>query len=264
VFVEGVQFRLVHVRIAAGAVATPELLRNHVAAMAFAVGDAERGEFLSNPFGAAPEAYGLVDELRETCLTTGEVPLAVLAWTATNGIEFVDLWTVRRRLVRPAGDTRWPLLIGDRARAEGEAMFLQFQAHALDIVQTVAAAASIAATDRFEFLPPVGMIPIRAAGSVRGFNAGTFFGAQASTRAELTDAQILRSLLQEALVHEPITVGGKERIQLYLLWENVQAIRSGASTQLALVFAKDTVPYRGIARFGNATWDLSRFAQTVM
>jgi hypothetical protein len=262
VFVEGVRFRLTRVAIAAGEVATAELLRNHVAARSFGVFAAARSDFLSNPFGPAAAGWGLVDDLRKSCLDRGEVPLAVLAWTASKGIEFVDLWSVRRRTTTPLATPRWPFLVGDRVRAEAEAMFLQFEAHATDLTLTTAAR-TMAAADSFEYLPPVGIIPIIATGSPQGFNAGAFFGEQASTRAEITDAQILRSLLHEGLLHEPIEVGAKERIQLYLLYENVRAFRQGP-TQLALVFAKDTVPYRGIARFGDAYWDLSRFAQTVM
>jgi hypothetical protein len=264
VFVEGVTFRLIRVRIGADEVPSRQLLRNHVAAKSFGVGDEKRVGFLSNPFGAAPAGYGLVDELRP-CLTSAEVPLGVLAWTATGGIQFVDTWAVRRRIVAPAADERWPLLLGDRARAESEAMFLQFERYAGDLVESLASPRTLAATDRFEYLPPVGMIPIVGSPSSRGFNAGAFFGTQASTRAEMTDARLFRSLLHEGLLHEPIEVGaGKEQIQLYLLWENVTAVRQGTSAQLALVFAKNTIPYRGIARFGDAYWDLSRFAQSVL
>jgi hypothetical protein len=263
VFVEGVTFRLIRVRVGADE-ATPQRLRSHVAAKAFGIGDEKRQRFFSNPFGDEPSAYGLVDELRG-CLTTAQVPLAVLAWTAVDGIQFVDTWAVRRRIVEPAADVRWPLLVGDRARAESEAMFLQFETHARNLVDSTASPQTVAAADRFEYLPPVGIIPILGAPTSRGFNAGTFFGDQASTRAEMTDARIFRSLLHEGLLHEPIDVGaGKERIQLYLLWENVTAVRHGTSLQLALVFAKNTIPYRGIARFGDAYWDLSRFAQSVL
>jgi len=264
VFVEGVTFRLVRVKIGSGEVSKPSLLRSHVAARAFGVGSTERTVFDGNPFGPQPARYGLVDELRDGCLTPAEVPLCALAWTAAAGIEFVDLWSVRRRIVAPPADTRWPLLAGDRVRAEAEAMFLQFQAHAVELSSALGNANELAASDRFEYLPPVGMIPIVGAGPNRGFNAGTFFGRQASTRAEMTDAGVLRALVAEGSYHDPIRVGGSERVQLYLLWENVEAIRAGDSTQLALVFAKQTIPFHGIARFGDAAWELSRFAPTVL
>src|SRR6185436_6561030 len=105
----------------------PALLRSHVAARAFGVGDSARTSFDANPFGPPPSRYGLVDELLGGCLTSAEVPLCALAWTAAGGIQFVDLWAVRRRIVEPAADGRWPLLTGDRTVAEAEAMLLQFQ-----------------------------------------------------------------------------------------------------------------------------------------
>jgi hypothetical protein len=171
---------------------------------------------------------------------------------------------VRRRIVAPAADDSWPLLVDDRARAESEALFLEFQEHVEDLTTSVGNLQSLAASDRFEFLPAVGILPIIGTGSTRGFNVDVFFGGQTPTHAEMTDASILRPLLNEGLLHEPIAVDGKERIQLYLLWENVQAVRDGTVGQLAVVFAKDTVPYRGIARFGDAYWKFSRFAETVL
>jgi hypothetical protein len=264
VFVEGVRFRLVRVNVRSADVATHELLRSHVAARAFGVSVPAHDAFARNPFGPPPVRYGLVDELGASCLTTAEVPLAVLAWTAAAGIEFVDLWAVRRRLVAPAADRRWPLLVSDRAAAEREAMLLQFQAHALDLAATIGSPEDMAARDRFEYLPPVGLLPILGGSNDRGFNAGVFFGDQASTRAELIDAGVVRALMAEGALHDPIEVGGSEAIQLYLVWENVRAIRAGDVSQLALVFAKHTIPYRGIARFGDATWEISRFAPTVI
>jgi hypothetical protein len=263
VFVEGVRFRLVRVNVRSSDVAASELMRSHVAARAFGVGVPERDAFARNPFGPAPVRYGLADDLAGSCLRPDEVPLAVLAWTAAAGIEFVDLWAVRRRLTSPAADRRWPLLVGDRAAAEHEAMLLQFQSHVLDLIATIGTPETIAAPDRFEYLPPVGMIPILGGRVDGGFNAGVFFGDQASTRAEMTDAGVVRALMAEGALHDPIEVGGSERIQLYLVWENVRAIRAGTVGQLALVFAKHTIPYRGIARFGDATWEISRFAPTV-
>jgi hypothetical protein len=262
--VEGVTFRLVRIPLDAGIASKPGLVRNRIAGRAFGIGAERRERFFSDPFGPEPADYGLVDELLVGCLTPSEVPLAVLVWTAADGIAFVDMWSVRRRLTAPAADDAWPLLVGDRARAEAEALFLEFQEHIEDLTTSVGNLQTLQASDRFEFLPPVGALPIIGTGSTRGFNADVFFGDQAPTHAEMTDSSIFRPLLHEGLLHEPIAVDGKERIQLYLLWENVQAVRAGKVGQLAVVFAKDTVPYRGIARFGDAYWKFSRFAETVL
>ncbi len=263
VFVDGVAFRLVKARIRAGEVPAPALLRSYVAARAFGVGAAARTDFDGNPFGPPPLSYGLVDELLGGCLTAAEVPLCALAWTASGGIQFVDLWSVRRRIVAPPADTRWPLLTGDRTVAEADAMLLQFQAQAGALADASATTVKLAAADRFAYLPPVGMIPIPGGGGNRGFDPEPFFGAQGSSSAEMTDAAMLRVLVAEGSRHATIPLDGSERVQLYLLWENVEAVRAGRSRQLALVFAKSTIPFRGIPRYGAASWDLSRFAPTV-
>ncbi len=57
----------------------------------------------------------------------------MIGWTADAGIEFVDLWSVRRRVTRPAAEDQFAPFAGDRRRAEGEAMFLQFQAAISDL-----------------------------------------------------------------------------------------------------------------------------------
>src|SRR5207248_3320284 len=61
------------------------------------------------------------------CLGDDEVPLALLHWTGTAGLIYVDRWAVRRRVTRLDEAPRWPLLTADRVLAEGEASFLQFQ-----------------------------------------------------------------------------------------------------------------------------------------
>ena len=59
-------------------------------------------------------------------------------------------------------------------------------------------------------------------------------------------------------------LGSEERIQLYLIHENEAAVAAGTASQAALVFAKHTLSYRGIARFGAAKFGRSRFAPRVI
>ena len=63
------------------------------------------------------------------------------------------------------------------------------------------------------------------------------------------------------IAHEPIAVGGAEPVQLYLLWESELAVRSGTSTQAVLVFAKQTIPYRGSRRYGYARFGAGRVSR---
>jgi hypothetical protein len=71
-------------------------------------------------------------------------------------------------------------------------------------------------------------------------------------------------LLHEATYHEPMAVNATGKIQLYVIWENLQAVKQQQSNQLALVFASPTLHYRGVARYGYALWDVSRFAPSVI
>ena len=250
-------------------------LRNLLAYACFGT-ETQQG-FFSDPFqlinGESPYiAYGALDALRSIgSLTDCDVPLALLYWTL-NGIQFVDAWSVRRRLIEPAVTAHWPLLLGDRRAGEAEAMFLQFEEQIHDIRTKESNLASLVVTQRFAYLPPVGLLPIvgsillpiPASGSPVGFDVQTFFSSLASQDVALTDGNLLRSLQHEALYHEPIDLSTTTRIQLYLIWENIKAIEAQKSSQLALVFASHTLPYQGVARFGYAHWHLSRFAPLVI
>lgn len=278
--VDGVQFRLVQLDMTAGELNDQNHLRNLVAYKCF--GGSATKTFVSDPFGAEVKQYGLLDSLRPNRLTDCDVPLAVLFWTASGGIKFVDNWPVRRRLTANAANDRWSLLMDDRRASEAEAMFSQFEDQIEDIRlnELQATLASIAAPQRFSFLPPAGLLPVTDAGLLFGANAGlvrlagppspsgfnpqTFFGEHASKDVAITDGDLLRSLLRESFSHEPIDLCRSEKIQLYLIWENVQAVEQGQTSQLALVFASHTLPYIGVARFGRAIWKLSRFAPRVI
>jgi hypothetical protein len=270
--VEGVQFRLVGVPNMSAEELAPAFasrLRSHVAHLMLGTGDASRKRFRVDPFGPRVTTYGRLDEmLAAGLLTTGEVPLAALAWTESHGLQFVDLWAVRRRLTRRTETDQVPdglvgqaaiprpPLGGDRARSEAEALARQFERHVEDLRTTVALE-TLVASSTFEYLPAVGLLPL-ARGSSRGVVPETFFGAQGSRDGATVDASLVPPLLHEGLAHEPIEVGGAESIQLYLLWESELAVLTGTSTQAALVFAKQTIPYRGTRRYGYARFGAGR------
>lgn len=257
--VDTVQFRLIEMTSADASDLVKA--RNRIAYQCFGYPGA--ASFFQDPLNASG-ARGLIDGMRPTFLTPCDVPLAVILWTATNGLVFVDNWAARRRPARRAVTDILPPLTGDRRLSEGEAMVLQFE----DQIRTIRASESnlgaISAVDRFDFLPPLGLIPVLGAGSPAGFDTNTFFGALASRDIAPLDAGGLRSLAHDAIYQEPIPVGASGKIQLYQLWDNVQAVASGASRQLVVVFASPALSYRGIARFGRAQWNVSRFAPRVI
>jgi hypothetical protein len=254
--------------------------RNGLAYACFGVEQLEA--YPANPFEFLSQtpSYGLIDQARSAGLLTDcEVDLALLYWTP-GGLQFIDMWSVRRRLTHGAITEQWPLLAGDRRRSEAESMFLQFQDQVQSIIANTSDPSSVTADTYFMYLPPAGVVPVTGDGitvvtgtpSTPAFDMAGFFGAHASQDVATTDGDLLRNLFFTALDYEPIQLLPGE-IQLYLVWENLQAINAGSTAQLALAFASPAIRYQGIARFtpsadtagaGTARWGLSRFAPDVI
>ncbi len=271
--IEGVQFRLVLLPLTAAELGKGDLLRNYVAYQFFGTADSAYRQLLQDPFGTGSGDYGLfATPSGQKLVSDCDVPLAVISWTKTGGVQFIDLWSVRRRVTRPAPSASWAVLSGDRRLSEAEAMFLQFQDHVRDLAARAPNLASLTVNGVFNYLPPVGLLPVRSAAVPSGFDLPTFFGGRASQDVAMIDAAQLRALSHEALSHEPIDVAAVGRIQLYLVWETVLAQKNGRGVQAAAVFAGPTLPYRGVARFGSpsvfgfdpARWARSRFAPRVV
>jgi hypothetical protein len=259
--VEGVQFRLVKLPLTASELGAKLVRRSLTALHCLGIGDARRNTFVADPFGPQSKQYGLLDDLREQgILTPSDVPLAAICWTAESGMEFIDHWSVRRRLTKPMDDSPWSEVLGDRRQSESEAIFRQFQDHIADLAATEPAPQTLTATDRFVYLPSAGVVPIVGTGSPRGFSSEGFFFQRSAPEIALLDGRMLRLLLRESLAHEPVFLDDGQKLQLYLIHDNVQAVEQGQSTQLSLVFASPTLPFRGTARFGAAHWAHSRFS----
>lgn len=261
--VEGVQFRLVQPVVNPFVAADRARLRNRVAAVA--LGLVDRLASYRDPMGPTPQAYGLVDSLRVAGeMTDCDVPLGLLHWTPSEGITFVDMWSVRRRPTGRGEDARWPLLFGDRVTSEAEATFLQFQEQIDDVAGSGEDMSTIVAADRFDYLPPLGMLPLQL-GTRPGFDPQLFLGSDVISRdVAYTDGALLRGLLRESFAHDPIDLSRRTRFQLYLVYENAQATLLGLEVTPMLVFASHTLPYRGVARFGFGRWEQSRFSPGVV
>jgi len=262
--VAAVQFRLVQLDppITAAELQDESHLRNLIAYRCFDL--APTKSFVTNPFGPRSNEPSLLDSLRPNRLTDCDVPLAILYWTLSDGIKFLDLWSVRRALTGRSYSGGWSRLFAERRLSESRAMFLQFADQIDDIRRNETGLASIAASQRFKSLPPAGFLPVTGPGSAGGFDPSIFFGALASRDVAMIDGDLVRSLLNEALYHEPVDLSRPDKIQLYSIFENVKAVEQGNSTQLALVFASHTLPYLGVPRFGYAKWNLSRVAPSVI
>jgi hypothetical protein len=211
----GVDFRAVPFTTTAAK--TSAQFRSRVALECFGFGDATRTNLLANPFafpaplelavgtsdGTQPTSgYGLADDLRrKQHLGTCEVPLAVVFLADDGSLGFVETWSVRRALTRPALSRRWWPFGGSdgRRRAESEAALLQFQDHigAL-LLEGGLNRPAMAATARFAFLPGGGFLPT---GSGK-FTPTTFLGSGVQPVVD-ADFGRLPTLVEESFHCEP-------------------------------------------------------------
>ena len=258
VILEAVQFRLLPIDsyLSNEALPTRSRLRNYIAYRCFGLSDLTA--FYLNPLGFTGSTYGLLDEMRGKTLSETDVPLAIINWTA-NGLEFVEMWAVRRRLTSINDSDDWTQLFSDRRLSETEAMIQQFAAQIEDEQPYVNDFRDIAADDYFYYLPPAGMLPLATAASRTGFDLETFFGSGRLETMAMLEGERLTPLLREALKHEPINLNSDEKIQPYVIRENFMAMESGLMKQITVVFAKRSLPYVGTSRFDLSSWDLSRF-----
>ncbi len=215
--VEGIRFRLVpvdlgnadlvgeEIRELAGANVSDQLdkvskLRNLLAHRCFRT--KMLAAFPEAPFSAL-QPGGLLDALLgNEALTEADVPLALL-YRANETMQFIGMWSVRRRPVRPRVDEEWPFHTGQRRIAEAEATFLQFQeqldwlgANPLDLSQAQAA-------DYFRYLPAAGYLPIP------GEAARSFFSGFPIDRFA-TDRATLRALIHRSWFLDPIDLADAE------------------------------------------------------
>ena len=249
--IDGAQFRLIRLDLSLDDLNDQERLRNRIAYKCFGVTEAQ--DFLRNPFGPPLERYGLLDTLRPHTLTDCDVPLATLHWTAAGGITFTDLWSVRRRVTRSAIDERWHLLVGDRRVSEAEAMFQQFAEQIDSIRRHEANLDRIIATQRFDSLPPVGLLPTQGIGTSPGLAYEKFFERQAYHNPVFIEGAYVEPVVRAALLYPPIDLHNRDPIRLYRVTDG-QAIRP------FILFISAYVPFLGEARFDIVRWNYSNFA----
>jgi hypothetical protein len=259
---DGVLFhfeRLEEPELPAGVLADEARLRNRVAHLCFGTEDPRRTAWIRDPFGVRSEVYGLLDDLRGAKLHDGDVPLALFYWKEgavgePGRVEFVDMWSVRRRPARVGFGGPLTPEIADRTRVEGEAMILQFQEELAAIAE--AERANVAAAARFAWLPPVGALPLSRAGAPRGYSDARFFSGMKARSLAFVEGAPVPALVAHALLLPPISTTAGEFIWLYAVRENLQS----AGVPYVL-FASGAAPYFGNARFDLARWNYSSFAE---
>lgn len=228
--VEGAQFRLLQLNISSKDLSDPNFLRNRVAYKCFGT-----SVITGSPNEPQSSQYGLLDALRPNVLTEYDVPLALIYWTATSGIVFLDQWSVRRRLTARAASDRWAHLLGDRRASETEAMILQFDDHIQDILlKEPKGAETIVAKQRFDYLPPAGMLPVIGSpphsppgsplSSPQGFDPSVFFQGTTSSSDFKLDNVYLRRVFHAAVYHDPIDLRSNEMIRVLAMRRNSNAL----------------------------------------
>jgi hypothetical protein len=268
--VEGIQFRLLELDISrvrgikestrstvttlmsAGDTASISKLRNMVAHLCFGT---EETVVVRDPFsrssGQYPyTSYGALQSLRSTkALTDCDVPLAALFWT-TNGIQFIDGWSVRRRIAGGNGAERWRLFAGEPRVAENEAVFLQFEEQIEGIRNAETSLDQIVGGNRFAYLPPAGILPLKGVGTAAGFSIAKFFEGMAAAPATFIDADRVEVLIRTAIGYPPIKTGRDGMVRLY---------KVSQAAETFVVFTTGYVPFLGEARFDLSRWDQANF-----
>lgn len=221
----------------------------------------------------------LFDRLREKgCVHEDVLPLALVFW-AYDRIEFVDVWSVRRRLHRRDGG-RSPAnpvsaasglpVAGERRRATVEASIYQFQDQLSGLSSEIEPEELPAVTAKqfFRFLPPVGMIPVTDFGAVPGFDPDEFFAGCALTDPDGVEGRRTSLLLGLAplgsaldlhrpTVHEPAE-DERPFVRQYWIREDLQeAERTGGSVHQ--LFAAGDLPWIGAPWYDLSRWDYANY-----
>jgi hypothetical protein len=252
------------------------LFRNGLAHACF--GTDTLATYAANPFAGLPnassmESYGLIDAQRNGGLMTNcEVPLALAYWSQ-QGIEFVDMWSVRRPVFPLGASGDWPLFSGRRRSAEGLASLLQFQGQVNDLLQAPAVASaltSVIGSEYFFYLPAAGILPILGAQPSNGFSYAQFFSDQtfrcAKSSAGICGPAFIEGAKLDQLVHSsflypPIDLSVHEMIWLYWIRENLEpAVAATSFAQPYLVFANGHIADQSKAQFDLNYWDYAQYA----
>jgi len=242
-------------------------LRNCAAHLCF--GTEKLAGFPANPFGRTNgdsrfAEYGAIDQLRDTGnLTDCDVPLALLYWTP-SGLQFIDMWSVRRPVFPQAVSAAWAPLAGRRRAVEGLAMFLQFQGQIAGLIKAVKSAstlASVTAEDYFRYLPAAGLIPLGNINPFAGLDYLKFFSRRTHRNPEFMEGARLLHLIQRSFQIPAIDLNNQEMLWLYQVRENQQAFDNTKTNPpgLYLAFSNGHIPFQADAQYDLNYWNYANF-----
>jgi hypothetical protein len=186
-------------------------------------------------------------------LSDCDVPLAVINWTASGGVVFIDLWAARRPITEPSASGRWSPLVNCRRDSESKAMFLQFAEQLREIRENETSLNTFVASTRFDYLPPVGLLPTANVGNAPGFTYQKFFDQQAFHAPVFLEGAMVNPLIDMSLNFAPLNLANKDPIKLF-------NVVDGPTTRPYVLFVSAYVPFQAEARFDITRWNFSNFA----
>ena len=205
----------------------------------------------------------LLDKMMERGLTPAEVPLAIIAFTGTLDINFIDSGSARRPLAiadgAPIAGAALSSAVGPRRVSVGRAMLQQFQDHFSQLTNDGVNPAGAKVGEHFLHLPPAGILP-----RLTGQQAIAFFGDMTVRGPVHINAAQVEQLLRDSLSYPAIAHDSKEVVWLYAVAENaIQAAKPAADplkVQPFHIFASGHASYRADARFNLHRWNYANFA----
>jgi hypothetical protein len=262
--VDAVTFRLIEIPSAlySGISALDPGFRNRIAYRCFGTGVLASWPipFVTQP----PRSDDLITEMADYGLTSAEVPLAIIAFTGTLKINFLDMWAARRPLALADGplDANASITssVAPRRISAGRAMLHQFQEQFDALTNGGVNLGAVKARTHFPQLPPVGLLP-----RLSPEQAKLFFGGMTVREHVHLNAAQVEPLLRESLSSPAIRSASNELVWLYAVAENlIEGAKAAADParrpQPYLLFASGNVPYRADARFNLHRWNYANFA----
>ncbi|MEO8380057.1 MAG: hypothetical protein ABI779_10380 [Acidobacteriota bacterium] len=258
--VDAVELRLLELPVDDTTLGDVAHLRNLVAYQCFGGGDWL--DFATDPFGSRGAPTTLLDSIRDSALTDCDVPLALVYWTGSGGIQFIDLWSVRRRLAPLRTAETFPAF-SEARRVVAEAMVLQFDEHVTSLIGAGQLHSGIIGTTYFRYLPAAGLLPLAASGRP-GANHQQFFATNTTRGPSFFGGASLNDLLRRSLDYPPIDLQSAQLIWLYFGVENMRAANAPVAgitlPRPFVAFANGNLPYLANGRFDVSLWDYSNYA----
>jgi hypothetical protein len=267
--VEGVEFRLAQVPVSTSLMATPALLRNQLAYACFGTG--QLAAQIASIFGDASDGDDILTGMRKTgTIGDCDVPLALVYWT-TSGIQFIDMWAVRRRPATTISGTTGELLDALHT-ARAEARLLQFQVQLAQVIKASGNPATLDAGTNFTYLPPAAFLPITGVredgttlkpvttSTLSALDYTRFFGSRMRVPPRVIEGARVGPLVRESLSCPPIEVDGEQMFWLFAVRENMQAVEKKVEGAVPyLIVASPHLRYQADARFDVSQWDYANF-----